>query len=182
MDPAQHFDNHHLPWFPVEPPTMMMPPRQQSSPWSSVGYFYGRRSSSGASVPVHEYGRQLPAVMMPAMQSASYGRKTRASLIDEDPEDPIINCGNEFLEHPLQMAGVPPHLPPPLRDRSSSSCYKQMGLRLSRTHSNGSDEDDDFGGLLRHISIASPNQPLHHSPNSPNGPFRFAPHGPHCSL
>ena len=199
MDPSQHYDSHHLPWFPVEPPTMMMPPRQQSSPWSSVGYFQGRTSSSSpwssvryfngrtssseASIPVPEYGQQPPAAMIPAMQRASYGRKTRACLIDEEPEDPIVICGNDFLDHPLQNANVPQPLPSPLTDRrSTSSDYKRMGLRLSRSHSNRSDDDDEFGGLLRHIFIASPNQPLHHSPNSPNGPFRFAPNGPHCPL
>jgi hypothetical protein len=172
-DPAQHWDNR-LPWFPVQPP---MPPRQPSSPLSSIGYFYGRRSSSGASVHVHEHG-QPPAVMMPmpASQSTFYGTRTRASLIDDDHANGMVNGGSEFLEYPLpgtSSFSLGPHFHPlPFFDHSSSS-NKLTGSRQSNR--DPSFIDDDFGGLLRSIaSISSPNGPLSPSPNRPY----HSPHGP----
>jgi hypothetical protein len=164
-DHAQHLDNR-LPWFPAQPPVSLLPP---SSPWSSIGHHYERRSSSGASVPVHEYG-QPPAVMtpMPASQSAFYGTRTRASLIDDDHVDDIVNGGSEFLEYNqlprTSSVSLGPHFHPlPWIDRSSFSS-KMTGSRQSNR--DPSIIDDDFGGLLRSIaSISSPIGPLPPSPN-----------------
>jgi hypothetical protein len=176
-DPAQDLDNR-LPWFPVQP---SMPPRQPSSPWSSIGYFYGRRSSSGAFVPVHEYG-QPPAVMpMPVSQPAFYGTRTRASLIDDEHASLTVNGGSEFLEYQLPIASsfsLGPHShPPPLMDQSSSSSNRTGSWQSSRDHSIVG-ADDDFGGLLKHIlNVASPNGPL----PSPNGQLQASSNRPYHS-
>ena len=136
--------DEELPWFPVQQsPTIL------ASQSSSAAYFGSRNNEHFKLQP------QPHPSPVPANEHAYYGRRTRAPLIfdDELKEPPEINNGvNEYL-HPFNMADSHD----PLMQRGSSLYNQQQeGALIARTQS--IQGDDDFGELLSHTLLPSPEQ------------------------
>jgi len=163
--------SRQLPWFPVPPTNPVM--QSQSS---SALYFGGRNGgpplANNNNNLIHQQQAPSPnRTIGDGSQPTQFGRRTRASLIDDDePEEEIDIDLEKFFQQFEENQDEGPSAQPFLeRDTSSlltSPHQEQVGVRMARTQSTQGD-DEDIGGLLSHVLLPSPTkhgeQPPHYS-------------------